>query len=150
MVIYLLKMSLGTLSSTLAFCVTLTNLDINSGGKAILRVRNLGVLPNSRVNVQTHLTPNSTVGRDAEMHLLLPSLSYPTQKPYGWVCKHVQCTIRFQNWTFMAFIMACHIRMLLCWTVIRKVNGTNMQFLNLQVKTTESTRRTEQKQVKYL
>lgn len=118
MVMHLLKMSLGTLSLTLTFHATLTNLDINLGGEGMLRVGNLGVLPSSRVKVQTHLTPNSTVEGDAEMHLLLPYFSYPTQKPYGWVCMHVQCSVKFQNRTFMvcimACIMACHIRMLLC------------------------------------
>ena len=100
--------------SIINFCVTLTNLVVNLGGEAILRVGNLGVLLNSRVKVQTQLTPNSTVGGDAEVHLLLPSLSYPMQKPYRWVCMHVQCSIKFQNWTFMVCIMARHIRMLLC------------------------------------
>lgn len=62
MVTHLLKMSVGTLSLTLAFCVTLTNLGINLGAEAIMRVGNLGVLPNSTAKVQTQFTPNSTVG----------------------------------------------------------------------------------------
>jgi len=151
MVICLSKMSLGSLSLTLAFCVTLTNLDVNLGAEALLRVGNMGVLPHSRAKVQTQLTPNCTVGGDAEMHLLVPSYAHPMQKPYGWVCTHVQCSIKFQNWTFMVCIMACHIRMLPCRTVIHKVYDINAQLLNLQFKTTESmSKRTEQKQFKYL
>lgn len=147
MVIHLLKLSLGIVS--LALWVTLISLDINLGGEATLRVSNLRVPPNSRVKVQTQLTPNSTLGRNAEIRLL-PSVSYPRPKPYKWVCTHGQCSTKFQSWTFTACVPACHIRMLLSWTA-NKGNGMNMQFLSLQFKTTKSMRkRTEENQVKYL
>lgn len=106
MVTHLLKMSLGTLPLTLAFCVTLTNLGINLGGEAILRVGNLGVLPSSRAKVETQFTPNSTVGGDGDAAPAPFSLI-----PYT---THVQCSVKFQNRTFMVRIMARHIRMLLC------------------------------------
>lgn len=67
---------MSILSVTLGFCVTLSNLNLNVSGEAIMRVGNLGVLPISRVQVYSQLNLNSSMGGDAEMHLLLPSLSY--------------------------------------------------------------------------
>lgn len=80
---------MSILSLRLAFCVTLSNFDLNVSGEAIVRVGNLGILPISRVQVYSQL--NYSVGEDAEMHLLLPSLSYRMDRKKLTVHVHVQC-----------------------------------------------------------
>lgn len=74
-----------------AFCLILTNPDLNVGEEAIKSVGNVGVLPSSRGQVHIHLNHKASVGGDADMNLLLLSHTLCKEKTRQVGCLHVQC-----------------------------------------------------------